>query len=253
MEEIMKVLKTIQDDIKIQKLEITNIKEAIVEEMNSNINKKFENLERKTQGLEKVIEEQKTIIDKMENQLKRRNVIFFGLEKKEKQYKELEEKIISIINTSMKIPCEKRDIEYVKRIGVKKDGKIRPVLITTNTMGLKIDILRKYLKERGLYIKEDYTQKVLQRRKELQEEYRSRKQNGEKIVMRRDKIVTLYTKQENNLFIKEYNHTNTNKRKPIFSPETEKTPKRNILNTAKKNKTLESYLVSPSTSNLAQN
>lgn len=249
----MKVLKNIQDDIKLQKLEITNMKETIVDEINSNINKKFENLERKTQSLEKVIEEQKTLIDKMENQLKQRNVIFFGLEEKEKHYTELEEKIVSIINNSMKIHCEKRDIVYVKRIGIKQDGKIRPVLVTANTMGHKINILKnsKYLKETGLYIKEDYTHKVLQRRKELQEEYKSRKQKGEKIVMRRDKIVTLYTKQST-YSTKEYNPQNTNKRKPIFSPETEKTPKRNVLNTAKKNKTIESYLASISTTK-AQN
>ncbi|CAH0714050.1 unnamed protein product, partial [Brenthis ino] len=221
------------------------MKETIVNEINANVNKKFENLGRKTQSLEKVIEEQKTLTDKMENQLKQRNVKFFGLEENKKHYKELEEKIVSIINDCMKIPCEKRDIEYVKRIGINQDGKIRPVLVTANTMGHKINILKnsKYLKETGLYIKEHYIHKILQRRKELHEEYKSRKQKGEKIVMRRDKIITLYTKQskENNLFTKECNYQkNTNKRKPIFSPETEKTPYRNILNTAKKNKTIES-------------
>lgn len=78
-------------------------------------------------------------------------------------------------------------------------------------MGLKIQILRnrKYLEETTIYIKEDFTQKILKKRRELQEEFRARKEQGENIAMKYDKIITLKSNPEKitALPINEQDHT----------------------------------------------
>lgn len=65
-------------------------------------------------------------------------------------------------------------------------------------MGLKIEILknRKCLEELKVYIKEDYTSKILHKRKELQKELNARKQQGENVALRHDRIIILNRKTQ---------------------------------------------------------
>ncbi|VVD05634.1 unnamed protein product [Leptidea sinapis] len=92
----------------------------------------------------------------------------------------------------MDILCPKWEIETVKRLG-KYNGRVRPVIVTTTTTSRKIQLFKKKktLENTGIYIKEDYTPAVLQKRKQLQEELQLKRLSGKKVMLRYDKIVEL--------------------------------------------------------------
>lgn len=101
----------------------------------------------------------------------------------------------------MNIVCPKWEIEIVYRLGKNKD-KIRPVVITTTTMSRKLQLLKNKsaLGNSGIYIKEDYSPAVLQKRRELQVELQRKRSLGEKVTLRYDKIIAMKSKeQQNNL------------------------------------------------------
>lgn len=99
----------------------------------------------------------------------------------------------------MKIACPKCEIETVYRLGKNKD-KIRPVVVTTTTMSRKLQVLKnkKTLENSGIYIKEDYTPAVLQKRRELQVELQRKRSSGEKVMLHYDKIVEIKPKKQQN-------------------------------------------------------
>lgn len=218
---MMEILLELRADMHSQKQEINKVQENL-EKLNENFNKKLEHMELKTKELEEKFEKQQIHLEKLEQRLKKRNIIFFGVEEKEKSYNDLEEIMLRLLNHTMKISCEQRDLELVRRLG-KKNGNVRPVVLTVTTMGLKIKILRNksLLKDCNIYLKEDYTPKILQKRKDLQKEFLSRREQGEKVILKQDKIISLDNKSTSNNSpkTKQSPKTRNYKRKPQPSPE----------------------------------
>lgn len=192
MDNILKILKDIQTDLSKQKQDMKEMEQNIKESINNNIDEKFNQIEAKTYLLETKIEKQQKTIDFLEKQLRKRNLIFFGVEEKEKGYENLLSLILDIINNKMNIPCHKWEIENVTRIG-KYTGKIRPVVITTTTTSRKLDLLKKKksLDNTGIYVKEDFPPSVLQKRRDLQESLKQERESGKRVALRYDRIVTL--------------------------------------------------------------
>lgn len=186
MEEITQMLKKIQDEMKQQKIEITK-------SINDNINEKFQNLEIRSAKLESKVEKQSQIIQNFDKILRRRNLVFFGIEEVEKGYHDMERIILGIINKNMTTPCDTNNIEYVKRIGKKEPEKTRPVIVTFTTMGKKIEILKKKknLDSTSYYIKQDFPPEVLEKRKELQKKVDEERKQGRNAVLRYDKVIYL--------------------------------------------------------------
>ncbi|XP_049697773.2 chromosome partition protein Smc-like [Helicoverpa armigera] len=213
MESIMEILKQIQRDLKEQKQEMKNIEESI----NNNINGKFTQIEEKTKELESKIDKQQDVIEQLERQLKKKNLIFFGVEETENNYSELRDLVYNIITKTLKLACQREEIDEVKRLG-SKTGKTRPIVITVTSVGRKIDILKrkKLLEGSTIYIKEDFPKKVLEKRKQLQEELKREREAGNKVFLRYDKIITLEKNTKRN---PEEDSTRTQKRYLSQSPE----------------------------------
>ncbi|CAH2207428.1 jg1548 [Pararge aegeria aegeria] len=154
----------------------------------------------------------------------------------------------------MELSYRENDIESLRRLG-KRGSNARPVVVTMSTLGRKIELLRNKhkLSKTSIYIKEDFSQKTLQKRKELQEEIKIRRGQGENVVLRRDKIIKL--KINKNIYKnkegsgREYDrskdcYTRNNKRKPESPPTTLPTQYNRASSSqfAKKNKTtIDSY------------
>lgn len=119
--EIMKLLKSIETNLKNQKADLeakmNSMEESITTNINKNINKKFEQLEIKNQELENKLCEQETRIDALERNIRRKNIVFFGLEEKEKSYIGLQKSILDLINNTMRVRCNDTEIECVRRLG----------------------------------------------------------------------------------------------------------------------------------------
>lgn len=215
MKDIVKILQVIQEDLSKQKQNMKLMEQNIKDSINNNIDEKFNLIEAKTKQLEIKIDQQQKTINYLEKQVRRKNVIFFGIDEKEKGYDNLLSIILDIINNNLEINCQKWEIENVNRIG-KYTGKARPVVVTLTTTLKKIEILKKgkKLSNTNIYLKEDFPPSVLQKRKELQEELERERQAGKRVVLRYDKIVELKKREPQQ-------HTNTerNKRPMSISPE----------------------------------
>lgn len=213
MDEIKQMLIKMQNDMKQQKQDMEAMKEDIKSAINNNINEKFKILEAKSELLEKQVEEQSAKIKSLERYIRRRNIVIFGIEEREKSYNELEDLIIDIIQTYFKVPCNKCNIETVRRLG-RKGEKTRPVVITFTTLGFKITILKNKscLSSTSYYIKEDFPKDVLIKRRELQTQLVKEREAGNTAFINYDTLILI----KNN---KEVSRTQVNKRNLSESPE----------------------------------
>lgn len=192
MEEIAKLLKNIQDEMTLQKEEMKEMQRNITQNINDNVNEKFKEIDKKYSNLAEEIENQDKKIENIERHIRKKNIIIFGVIDDETNYFQLSAKITNIINEKMKIPCDKSEIEYIRRIG-KKGDKPRPVAVTLLTMYKKIEILKnkKSLDGSPYYIKEDFTQKVLEKRRALQPQVQKLRDEGKQVIIKYDKIVMI--------------------------------------------------------------
>lgn len=91
----------------------------------------------------------------------------------------MENKIIRFIQKYLSVKIDARDLQAIRRIGKRADNP-RPVAVIFTTLGTKIEILKHKagLKDSLYYIKEDYPQQVLKKRKELQAQVRIERKKG---------------------------------------------------------------------------
>ncbi|KAL4721368.1 hypothetical protein ACJJTC_010017 [Scirpophaga incertulas] len=120
----------------------------------------------------------------------------------------------------MKINCNKENIEEVRRLGKKQEGgKIRPIVVSFNTIGIKIKLLKnkRELNETPYYIKEDFPPEVLEERKKLSAQLLEERNKGRKAFINYNKLVIIPETTQ-----KQYNNKNRNssKRQLSESPET---------------------------------
>ncbi|CAH2088514.1 unnamed protein product [Euphydryas editha] len=245
MDEVLKALLNIQKDIAQQKQDMIDVKENIKESkesINKNIDEKFDRIEAKTKQLEEKIEKQQKSIDFLEKQMRKKNIVFFGISESEKNYEELLNNILNIINEKMNIACPKWEIEAVSRLGRNKD-KIRPVVVTTTTLSRKLQILKnkRTLDNSGLYIKQDYTPAVLLKRRELQDELQRKRMSGKKVTLRYDKIVEIKYMNNETIHLKK-----THQAKQLTNPErlTERPSNKRFMSESPDDKSIEKILLS---------
>ncbi|XP_047993916.1 spindle pole body component 110-like [Leguminivora glycinivorella] len=195
LETLENLIKGLRIDLKKDLQESLNDIEAKlsknIKELNEKLQDTYTNIRK---DIENVKETNTNLDNKMcyiERQIRKRNVVFFGVEETENTYEELEKNIISIITETLKVDCNHLDLEIVRRIGIKNENKIRPVKVTLTTFGKKICILKKssHLKRTNMYIKEDFTPQVLETRKLLQDQLQKAREEGKKAFIRHDKLI----------------------------------------------------------------
>ncbi|XP_045770456.1 uncharacterized protein LOC123870983 [Maniola jurtina] len=167
------------------------VEERITKSINENIDTKFEDIQAQIEIIKKNNNEQNERILAIEKQMKCRNIIFFGVEEGEKSYKELENKIINIVKTEIKVDCNSNEIEITRRMGKKAENKIRPIVATFTTYGKKISILKnkQHLKNKTIYLKEDYPKQILEKRKQLQDQLQQARKEGKFAYLRQDRLI----------------------------------------------------------------
>lgn len=197
MEEIKNMLRSMQEEIRQQKVDMLDMKEDIKNTIISNINEKFKTLESKNELLEQKIETQAIKIKILENNLRRKNLLIFGVAEHEKHYWDLMSNVLDIINNKLHIKCDSNSIECVRRLG-KQGEKVRPIIITFTTIGLKIKIQqnKKKLQSTPYSIQEDFPPEILNKRKELQVEVNKLREQGKMAILKYDKIVILKNRNQ---------------------------------------------------------
>lgn len=214
------------------------MEEKITTNINKNIDQKFECLQKELHNIKITNEEQEKRISLIEKQLREKNLIFFGVPEGEKSYAELEKKIVEIIKNEMTIDCSIDDIEKVQRVGKMDTDKIRPINVTFVRLGTKIKILKrkKSLENTSIYVKHDFPYKVLEIRKNLQEQVKREREQGNKAVLRYDRIIVI----KNNEISKTNSRSHVGQKRPlnITPPQNKREEKNHTRQKEKKNKTV---------------
>lgn len=196
MDEMMSVLRKIQNDLNEQKTAILENGNIVTQQVTQNINtileEKFKTWEEKFNNISEKIENQEKRLFFLEKQARQRNIVLFGFEETETSYSNLESNIVNFVAQYFSMHMDRRDIQEIKRLG-KKGEKPRPTIIMFSTLGLKIDIFQNRGKLKGThyYIKEDYPKNILEKRKLLQNQVRMEREKGNKAIIKYDKIVIL--------------------------------------------------------------
>lgn len=194
MEEVREMFQKLQADLNCTNNSLKEMEANITKNININIGELFGNVQLKMQQLEEQNEAQERRIDIIERTQRQRNVVIFGVADEERDYNDLAYKVLSIINDIMNVQCTMLEIQALRRIG-KRGDKTRPLVITLTTLGRKIEIQKswKSLKNTPYSITDDYPPKILEIRKNLYEQARSERENGNRVMIKYDKLVFLPT------------------------------------------------------------
>lgn len=180
---------------------LKEMEERLTNKINSNTDLKFDELQKEIKGIKSTNVEQDQRLDLLERQIRQKNIMFFGVPEGERSYEELESTILGILKQWIQLDYSDRDIvRIVRRIGRKKQDVVRPICVTFLTFGLKLKILKakNNFERSGIYIKEDFPPKVMEKRKILQEQLVKERNEGKNAILKYDKIIILNNKPETN-------------------------------------------------------
>lgn len=246
MDEITRMLLNIQEEMKQLKTDNKDMENRITSTIIQKIDDKFEKIEQKHKIMEEKIEKQEQRLKYVEKEMRKKNILIFGVPETDSSYEKLENNILHLVNNTMKVHLTRPEIEAATRRGKKEENKVRPIVLTLTTLGTKIRILKskKTLEHTNYYIKEDFTPEIQEKRKLLSQEVKKLREEGKNAVLKYDQIIVLKKRPDSNT----NNKQNSNKRNMSKSPETSSTVsnKETFNRTSKKNKivpnsTLTSY------------
>ena len=149
----------------------------------------------KTDNIDQICEkidqlEKKT--DDLENRSRRSNLCFDGiLEDAKEKWEDTEKKLHNLLANTMNISTDEYTIERAHRVGRKVDGKSRPIVAKFNNYKIKEQVLKnkKSLAGTNIYVREDFSEKVLAKRKDLLPKMYEERKKGNVAYLRYDKLV----------------------------------------------------------------
>lgn len=137
-----------------------NVMEAIDDKMNTIIEE--------NNYLKNKISELETKIKWLETAKRKNNLVFFEVEEEGKTETELVDHIKDIVEDTG-VQMNSQEISNLYRIGKKTENRSRPVVVSLTTMWKKHLILKnKSSLPPNIYVKEDYSKEILEKRKQLQ-------------------------------------------------------------------------------------
>lgn len=156
-------------------MEALDEKMKLITEENHILKSKVSDLEQKLRNMEQ---------DKRKN-----NLVFFGVQELGKSEIELVDNIKEII-TDMGVYLDSHEISNLYKIGKRSSNKNRPVVVSITTMWKKRMILKnKSNLPSGIYVMEDCSKEVLETRKQLKPQLEEEKKKGNIAFLIQDKLI----------------------------------------------------------------
>lgn len=180
------MLKKLQEQMDKQ---TTNITDAVTNKLTAHIQEQLKPLLQENAKLKSEVTKLQTRVNFFETEKRSNNLIFFGIDEGKEERKPIHVLLQHIIQEQMKIKIEGIEINKAYRLG-KKGDKPRPIMASFVTNWKKSEIFRnrKELLE-PIYIKEDYSKEVLEKRKQLLPKLEEERNKGNVAYLKYDKIV----------------------------------------------------------------
>lgn len=146
----------------------------------------------KIEGLETKVNDIEDKLDYLENQSRRNNIRISGLkEERNETWSDTEEKVKSLLNEKLELPTDEITIERAHRTGKSYAGKPRQIVakfLNYKDREMAIQASKK-LKGSGVYINEDFSSRVIKRRKDQQDKLVQARKEGKIAYFNMDKLI----------------------------------------------------------------
>lgn len=142
-----------------------------------------EKMKQKVFNLEKEIEY-------LKKEKKNNNIVLYGLEESEKSTLELLQIVKETFKRDLNLSVEENEVNRIYRLGKNRiENKNRPVLLSFINGWKKDQIMQNKKNLKGIYISEDYSKEVIEKRKALIPQLLEEKKKGNIAFLKYDKLV----------------------------------------------------------------
>ena len=177
------------------------------------------NLEKENTEMKKTISQLTSKVSYLERQMKRDNLVFFGIpEQQEETWDDCEDEVRKVLDENLKLKGALSDnevgIKRAHRIGKKQQGKTRLIIVKFSTYKTKNTILNLKHKLKGSHyrISERFSEAIMQERRKFQPLIESTIQNKQRFSLKYNKLViegVTYFYEESSDTVKPLNPTPT--------------------------------------------
>lgn len=213
------------------KIELSNQTRSITESITNTI------MERMDEKLQPILTENKNLkikvtkleeeVEHLKKEKKNNNIVLFGLEEGEKSFTQLLDKIKMSFKADLHINIEEWEVNKMYRLGkINKHDKPRPILLSLVSAWKKSEIMANKKNLKDLYVKDDFSKEVMEKRKELFPQLEEERKKGNIAYLKYDKLI-----------IKENVTKDKRKREMSSSPQTYTQPRKQPTWTPKNNRT----------------
>lgn len=192
-------LQNLFDKIKIEmQKQTTELKESITNSIMEKMDEKLKSIITENKVLKEKILSLEKEVDYLKRDKKQNNVIIFGLGEEEESTSGLIQVVKEIFNKDLHINIGDFEINKIYRIGKKSsDGKPRPILLSFVNFWKKNEVMKVRKNLKDIYITEDYSKEVLEKRKMLQTKLKEERMKGNFAYIKYDKLVVKETDTAN--------------------------------------------------------
>ncbi|XP_023942008.2 uncharacterized protein LOC128198937 [Bicyclus anynana] len=163
------------------------LKESILEKLDEKLQPiiaENKNLKTKLDNLEKEIES-------LKRGKKQNNLIIYGVKEDEKSTPEIIQKVKEIFKADLDLHFEDYEVNKIYRIGNKQSSckKPRPILFSFVNEWKKSEVMKRKKSFKDVYVSEDYSKEVLEKRKMLQSQLKEERNKGNIAYLKFDKLI----------------------------------------------------------------
>uniref|UniRef100_A0A2A4J1F3 Endonuclease-reverse transcriptase n=1 Tax=Heliothis virescens TaxID=7102 RepID=A0A2A4J1F3_HELVI len=204
------------------------LKESLTKNIMDQMNEKLTPMIEENEKMKEKIYNLEKEIEYLKKEKKTNNIVIYGLEESEKTTFELIQTVKETFKRDLNLSMEENEVNRVYRLGKNRvENKHRPVLLSF-TNGWKKDLIMQNKKNlKGIYISEDYSKEVIEKRKALLPQLLEEKKKGNAAFLKYDKLVvkgpnTDKRKRELSISPRSTPTTNPKKQQTISSIKTNK-------------------------------
>lgn len=132
-----------------------------------------------------------TKISHLDREVRKRNVVIFGISEEFSDYWELEKFVCNFLLEKLTVDIDVKDIDFVRRIGKNIENRSRPILVGFISFRSKLMVIQNASKLKGsqIFIAQDFSKDVIAIRKNLQPQLTRARQEGKFATLKYDKLI----------------------------------------------------------------
>ena len=181
VDSLIKEVRDLKTSIEFTQAQVQELREQNCKEKLRNIQNELENLTDKA--------------DDLENRSRRNNLCFEGIpeesENRKETWAEAEMKVMKIMEEQLQLPVRDIKVERAHRVGVRKTTKPRAIVVKFLNYKDRERVMksRRNLKGSRIFIREGFSDRIAERRKQLIPEMKEARRDGKIAYIRHNKLI----------------------------------------------------------------